>query len=142
MLVEAVENFLDQPGPRHEMINSFERSFQALIGIEKSQLTIVASANQNLTHQIRTGRDKQPFFEVPIRRKGPTKYSEPANIRDPPSAPSFHNFGPCSTLPSLMELCNHLDGDMATGLLQTTNGCGIIGRCLPKLAGHIPDAPP
>jgi hypothetical protein len=41
------------------------QGFQALISIEKSQLPIVASANQNLTHQIRTGREKQLFFEVP-----------------------------------------------------------------------------
>src|SRR6185369_16835583 len=59
--------------PRHEMINGFERIaprrqvLQPLIGIEKSRLTHRPSANQNLTHQIRTGREKQLFFEVPMK---------------------------------------------------------------------------
>ena len=54
--------------PRDETINGFERiaprrqGFQALIGIEKSQLPHLRLCDQNLTHQIRTGRD---FFEVP-----------------------------------------------------------------------------
>ena len=49
--------------PRDETINGFERiaprrqGFQALIGIEKSQLPHLRLCDQNLTHQIRTGRE-------------------------------------------------------------------------------------
>jgi hypothetical protein len=41
------------------------QGFQAIIGIEKSRLGIIPAANQNLTNQIRTAREKELFFEVP-----------------------------------------------------------------------------
>src|SRR5215475_9676914 len=43
-----------------------DKASKRLLASKNPSCPIVASANQNLTHQIRTGRDKQPFFEVPL----------------------------------------------------------------------------
>src|SRR5262249_32351890 len=58
--------------PRHEMIDGFERiaarrqGFQALIGIEKSQLPHRRLCESKSHASDSTGREKQLFFEVPL----------------------------------------------------------------------------
>src|SRR4051812_8268371 len=42
-----------------------DKASKRLSASKNPSCPIVASANQNLTHQIRTGREKQLFFEVP-----------------------------------------------------------------------------
>src|SRR5262245_1588421 len=64
-----------------------------------------------------------------------------------PRTARYHQFReprphPGRQCPSLMELCNRLDDDMATGLLQTANGIRIISRCLPELAHVCGQLPP
>src|SRR5262245_66529084 len=54
-------------GTRRSMAPSGSPSLTTLPSASKNPSgPIVASANQNLTHQIRTGREKQLFFEVPF----------------------------------------------------------------------------
>src|SRR5262249_45026873 len=43
-----------------------DKASKRLSASKNPSCPIVASANQNLTNQIRTGREKQLFFEVPI----------------------------------------------------------------------------
>src|SRR4029453_4364777 len=47
-----------------------DKASKRLSASKNPSCPIVASANQNLTHQIRTGREKQLFFEVPYNRIG------------------------------------------------------------------------
>src|SRR3954462_13552815 len=43
-----------------------DKACKRLSASKNPSCPIVASANQNLTHQIRTAREKQLFFEVPF----------------------------------------------------------------------------
>src|SRR5262245_46397107 len=43
-----------------------DKASKRLSASKNPSCPIVASANQNLTHQIRTGRENQLFFEVPF----------------------------------------------------------------------------
>src|SRR5262245_12236885 len=58
-------------GTRRSMASSgsplADKASKRLSASKNPSCPIVASANQNLTHQIRTGREKQLFFEVPKR---------------------------------------------------------------------------
>src|SRR5262245_2456442 len=57
-------------GTRRSMASSgsplADKASKRLSASKNPSCPIVASANQNLTHQIRTGREKQLFFEVPL----------------------------------------------------------------------------
>src|SRR5436190_15303796 len=52
-----------------------DKASKRLSASKNPSCPIVASANQNLTHQIRTGREKQLFFEVPMNLFGDTAVS-------------------------------------------------------------------
>src|SRR5215475_12253862 len=43
-----------------------DKASKRLSASKNPSCPIIASANQNLTHQIRIGREKQLFFEVPL----------------------------------------------------------------------------
>src|SRR5262245_66154023 len=45
-----------------------DKASKRLSASKNPSCPIVASANQNLTHQIRTGRENQLFFEVPMSK--------------------------------------------------------------------------
>src|SRR5262245_43233748 len=59
-------------GTRRSMASSgsplADKASKRLSASKNPSCPIVASANQNLTHQIRTGRENQLFFEVPNKQ--------------------------------------------------------------------------
>src|SRR5262245_30355711 len=59
-------------GTRRSMASSgsplADKASKRLSASKNPSCPIVASANQNLTHQIRTGREKQLFFDVPLNQ--------------------------------------------------------------------------